>query len=551
MNKDRHLSTFWTFAILLLSTFVLGFFFHFHKDWPNPNETVRLYLSLAIADSGRLNIDREIDKYGVIWDRAVYNGRIYSDKAPGISFAASIPIFVSKVVYKTLLHKEPPLKTYYVIAVIFTSLLATIVALFFLIKLLSLYNLSFFSTLLAVLALILCTYANTYSMLFFGHAFSSALLFIAFVLIEFYIKQDRKPAYVMIAAFLASYAFISEYPTIFISLMLLVYLFISTREKKIFLFSAAALIPLLLLIYYQYKCFGKPFSTGYEHLDSETFSRIHKEGLLGFKYPNPKALVNLLFGSQRGLFFFSPVLLLAIYMFFKDRLRGQLTKLTSAIFVFYTLLISSFGYWIGGDAAGARHLLPLNFFLIIPLSFALEEIKNRKFMLSLFFGLLVISGLNIISSTVSWPFFPPQFLNPLADFCGIMIKEGFITHSIIGSLFNIRGFDSLGIYLLPIAVVVILAMVFSLKNYHWGYVIVAEMLTLWVLFLSLLFPTKPDEGNFREIIRIEKAFDPKTKLEIPFANYPKNEDYVCIKRGNMLVRSGETIGAIKEYRCSK
>jgi hypothetical protein len=536
-------------VILLLSAILLGFFSHFHKNWPNPNETVRLYLSLAIIEDGRFNIDKEIERYGVIWDRAVCNNKIYSDKAPGISFAAALPLFINKVIHKKILHREPDLKTSYMVAVIFTSFISTLLAIFFLVRLLSLYELSFTSVFLSVLTLIVGTYTNTYSMLFFGHAFSSALIFISFVLIEFYIKKERKPSYIMASAFLASYAFITEYPTIILSLIFLIYLYISTKEKRVFLYSLVALIPVILLLYYQYKCFGKPLSPGYEHLDSEAFSKIHREGLFGFKYPSPEALVNLLFGSRRGLFFFSPALLLAIYMFFRDRFKGQLNRLILVIFVLYTLFISSFGYWIGGDAAGPRHLLPLNLFLILPLAFAIEGIKDERLNMSIFFGLLLISAVNIISSTVSWPFFPPQFLNPIADFGWILIREGFITHSVSEYILKTDGLSSFGIYLMIVATVLFIAIIFTLRDYLRGYIIASEILIIWILFLLMLFPSQPDEQNYKEIIRIERSFDPYVRPPIPFSGYSKNENYICIKRGNMLVKKGEILSAIKEYRC--
>ncbi|MGC8928139.1 MAG: hypothetical protein ACP5QK_09490 [Myxococcota bacterium] len=542
------MSKFWTSFLILITLFISGYFSHFHRDWPNPNETVRLYLALAIVDEGRFNIDKEINTYGVIWDRAVYKGKIYSDKAPGISFAAVPSLYISRLIHKYFFKKTPGLKTQYLIAVYFTSLLFTIISIIFLIRLFNLYNLSHSTILLSIFSIVPGTYVTTYSMLFFGHQFSASLLFIAFVLIEFYIREEKKPVYVISAAFLCSYAFISEYPTLFISILLFLYLLISTRDVKVFLYSSVAIIPVTIIMYYFNSCFGSPISTGYQHLDSETFSKIHSSGILGFKYPDPKAIINLLFGSQRGLFFYSPVLTFAVLYFLKSGLKYSLMRIIFVIFLFYTLLISSFGYWIGGDAAGARHLMPLNYFLIVPLAFFLEENLNKPFALSIFFGLLLISVHNIIVSTISWPFFPPQFLNPIAHFCYILISDGYITHS-VANLFGIYGISSIGIYLFIIATIFLLCMVFLLRRFYSGYIIVAEIFIIWILFITMLFPSRPDEENYREIIRIERSFDPKPMMNLPFEFDKRSEYKICLKKGNVLMKRGELIEAIMSYRC--
>ncbi|MCX7943972.1 MAG: hypothetical protein N2746_05625 [Deltaproteobacteria bacterium] len=549
MNKQRHLSKFWSVLFIFFSTFIITYFNHFHKDWPNPNETVRLYLTLAISDRGDFNIDKEINQFGVIWDRAVYKNKIYSDKAPGISFAAVPVIYINKLFHKYVLKKSPSLKTNYMLAVLSTSTLSTIISLVFLIQLFSLYEFSLTTTMLALFSLILGTYTNTYSMLFFGHQFASALLFISFVLVEMYIRKDRKPIYIISAAFLASYAFISEYPTILISMLIFVYLFVEVREKKILIYSISALIPVLLLMHYFNSCFGSIFSTGYQHLDSETFSRIHKEGILGFKYPDPKALLGLLFGSQRGLLFFSPIFLLSILYLLKSK-KLRAIKFIMVTFCSYTLLISSFGYWIGGDAAGARHLIPLNYFLIIPLAFFIEEKRRNPLVMSFFFGLLFISAHNVIVTNLSWPFFPPQFLNPLADFAYILINDGYITNSVL-NVFNIYGYSVVGVFLCILLFVLILTLLFVIKDFFNGYLIILQMVMIWILCLLILFPTRPDESNYREIKRIESSFDPRPTKSLPFERYVKGDYKICLKRGNVLVKRGNNVEAIREYRCMR
>lgn len=549
MNKDTYLSTFWKIVVLLFVAFVLTYFHHFHKDWPNPNETVRLYLAIAIAEDGRLNIDKEMERYGVVWDRAIYNQKTYSDKAPGISLVSAIPVFLCHNFYKNLLHREPSLQVYYITSVLFSSILFTLISILSLMRLFEIYGLSIRTTILSIIVLTLGTYSNTYSMLLFGHQFVSSLLFISFTLIELYIRYKRNSWYIISASFLAGFSFISEYPTLLISIAMFIYLILSVRKKEIFIYLLPAVLPVILLLIYSYLCFGSPFSTGYSHLDSESFSKIHREGFMGFTYPNLKAFINLMFGSQRGIFFFSPVLLLSFLYLIRHFLRSALMKFHLLLFFTYSLFISSFGYWIGGDAAGARHLLPLNYFLIVPLGFFIDDIKKRTpDYLPLFYGLLMVSMFNIILSTATWPFFPPQFLNPLSDFAMILLRDGYITHN-VANLIGVYSFSSLGIYMLFILTVILTIIIFDLKKHIASYIIAVEILLIWILFISVIFPSKPDESNFKEIIRIEKAFDPRLSPHMPYEKYAQKEYYICVKRGNMLMRSSDTLKAIKEYRC--
>ncbi|MFA6033289.1 MAG: hypothetical protein WC889_10355, partial [Myxococcota bacterium] len=54
-------------ALMAATVVVYSYFFHFHDRWPNPNETTRLYSAISIAENGDFTINRQIDRYGVIW----------------------------------------------------------------------------------------------------------------------------------------------------------------------------------------------------------------------------------------------------------------------------------------------------------------------------------------------------------------------------------------------------------------------------------------------------------------------------------------------------
>src|SRR5580765_226086 len=58
----------------------------------NPNELSRFEAVVAVVDHGTFAIDEPLKKYGDHEDKSVYAGRTYSNKAPGLVFAA-IPVY--------------------------------------------------------------------------------------------------------------------------------------------------------------------------------------------------------------------------------------------------------------------------------------------------------------------------------------------------------------------------------------------------------------------------------------------------------------------------
>ncbi|GEM_PF-1167001 len=71
---------------LLLLAYLYPFPYHPHIQ--NPNENVRLFMTAAIAESGKYAIDDIRDRWGWVNDAAAYDGKIYSVKAPGTSLLA-------------------------------------------------------------------------------------------------------------------------------------------------------------------------------------------------------------------------------------------------------------------------------------------------------------------------------------------------------------------------------------------------------------------------------------------------------------------------------
>src|SRR5215813_11605459 len=58
----------------------------------NPNELSRYQTVIAAVDRGTFEISKELQTLGDHEDKAVSEGRTYSNKAPGLAFAA-IPVY--------------------------------------------------------------------------------------------------------------------------------------------------------------------------------------------------------------------------------------------------------------------------------------------------------------------------------------------------------------------------------------------------------------------------------------------------------------------------
>jgi hypothetical protein len=120
-------------------------------------------------------------------------------------------------------------------------------------------------------------------------------------------------------------------------------------------------VPTLLLLGYNLLAFGSPWDMGYFHHATAIFARVHnRQNPLGLRPPDPTLIGPLLWGEYRGLFFYAPILLLALPgwpMLARRRLELAMVSLAIALVVFVTNL--SYPEWTGGWSTGPRLLVPL------------------------------------------------------------------------------------------------------------------------------------------------------------------------------------------------
>jgi hypothetical protein len=384
-----------TLLVFLLLAFTYAYFYH-DPDW---NGNSRLGLTFAIVQEGRLTIDSFHEQEGTATgDKSFYNGHYYTDKAIGSSLIALLfyfPIYKLEELLNFHLSLDDLKYLLTFLSIGLPSALAG--SLMYMLCMQVIGN--NFRAYVSTIAITLGTMILPYSVIFFGHQLVGSLLFIVFFLI-FQLKENpvycRKGIFFLVG-FLLGLAFITEYTVAPIVLMLAAYIFfvmfkdhVANRSLAVILAVLGAFIPVSILLAYNTAVYGNPLSIGYSYMASAEFQQAHSRGLIGVGWPDPKVIFFLTLHPAMGLFWQSPVLILALTgIWFMWRVPGYRAEALVALAAFLSLLLINSGHylWWGGYAFGPRHLTPMLPFLCLPLVF----IPKRWFL-----GVVILSLISIM-----------------------------------------------------------------------------------------------------------------------------------------------------------
>jgi len=365
----------------LLVFVLLAFMYGYYYQDPEANGNSRIGLIFAIVQEGRLTIDSYYNTQGTqTIDRAFLNGHYYTDKAIGTSIIGAL-IYAPMYLFMKLTGYELSLLHIKYILTLTVVGLPSAFAGSLVYVLCETISGSRLRAYLATLAVALGTMCLPFSAIFFGHQLAAALLFCSFFLIfQLKLKSDlrQKWGYLFLIGFLLGTAFLTEYTTPVIILPLGLYYLYILREKWSFRWIRSTImppvlggsIPIGILMIYNTLCFGNPFTIGYEHLANQ-FQASMSHGFLGISLPRLDVLFYLTFHPAHGLFWQSPVLLIAVVGFFflwrDKRYRFEAIVIMIAFFS-YLLINAGYYMWWGGASFGPRHLIPMLLFLSIPLA---------------------------------------------------------------------------------------------------------------------------------------------------------------------------------------
>lgn len=442
-------------AITLFLVLVFSFFYFMRNTW-SPNSRTRAVLALSMVESGTVNINKY---HRITVDKALYKDNYYADKAPGYSFTALPAIWTGYKIFTSLCKdmgfsdsknrlisracnnnnltyvitpdepselssykKRVPgevagsrgldfiqlLGTYFASGLI--SALTALIIYFFALKI----GASTAGAVFATLTYGLATPAFIWSSSFHAHVLTGACLFIAFTSL-YYLNSLSKPSrykeitLAFTAGALLSWAVVVEYPAALASVIIALYGLSKVARwergktaRTLLTAAAAAVLFILPLLIYNYVAFDSPFSTGYQYVTNLGIFTGMDEGFHGLTYPRIERLYGILFGGERGLFWFSPILLLtpfAIYVYWRaPESKGEVITIC-AILAYYLIWNASYFYWHGGLATGPRHLVPILPFICLP--FALLWTKAGPWLKRGLAALFVVSFFtSLVSASV-------------------------------------------------------------------------------------------------------------------------------------------------------
>ena len=397
---------------LLLSVFALLYGYFFQGGGWNQNsqfDTIR-----ALVEQHRLEISTYAANTG---DIGVFEGRVYSNKAPGLAaWGAPLYVLIYTVERAAGVDINAPLvvNANAHLLTVWTSGLPAAVLLLFLYQYLCRQGATVREGLSLAGGFGAGSLLLPYSGVMMNHALAACLLFGAWYLIGAASPGRRG---LLAGGLLAGLALVTEYLTAPAVGLFVAYVAWKQRSKDVlfFLIGPACLLSLLLLS--NQVNFGSPLMTNYSIQSQQFTDGGLLFGMLG--WPQPIRLFWLTIHPFRGLFYCCPVFLIVILSFVPPLRRTAMTAeaVVAALVVLYFLLFNlSFNGWTGGWSIGPRYLIPA-----LPFFFSFSLPGFRRFpRVSL--ALIAVSAALMLSVTAvqtmipaddSGP--PPPGADPLAQ----------------------------------------------------------------------------------------------------------------------------------------
>lgn len=400
-------------SVLLVTMMACAYMYSIARGFL-PNSDSHLALTRAIVDRHTFRIDSYA---GVLIDRASYRGHFYTDKAPGLSIALIPAYLVTRLLSPAVAAGQFDFIARY--AVTFLGL-GVPSALF--IGLAWRTLLPYAGRRVAAFLLVLYGLATPVwplSSILFSHVVAALLLYSALTLLRWEGRGGRARRWA-VAGLCCGLSISCEYPSAVISILLFFFAVYETRKGEgsrwhVILFVVAGVVGLLPLLVYNVAVYGSVFSQGYAHLGGlPQFRAGMSHGIEGVGLPTLAALWGITFSPYRGLFFYSPVLLLVIpglYAMGRSPRSRPTAVMCGGAIAAMLLFNGGYYFWDGGATIGPRHLVLSLPFYLPPIAVALRRRRWRRAALVLGLISLVLIGF----STVAAGLYPPGELDPLLN----------------------------------------------------------------------------------------------------------------------------------------
>lgn len=333
----------------------------------NAQDSSRLALTESIVQRGSLNID---PYWRQTIDRAFADGHWYSDKAPGVSLLAIVPVAIDRGVGDLAgARQSRPLwsRRFVLWALRVWSGGLPLLGLAFLAGRVA-EGLRRGSGAVAAVSLGVGTIAGSLAPTTFGHVPDALALFAAFVMAT---RAGGPRAYLLVGL-LAGLGVLLEYPAALAALVLALYVSWRGGLRALLAGVAGALPVGLVLGAYDWIAFGAPWHLSYRYTDN-MFTPEQHQGLFGIGAPSLHGLWTVLMDG-RGLLVISPVLVAAAAGLVRLGRAAPAETLTAAG-IAAVFVVSTAGYFLpdGGLSPGPRFATAAIPFCLLGLPSALER----------------------------------------------------------------------------------------------------------------------------------------------------------------------------------
>jgi hypothetical protein len=334
---------------------------------PNSQDISRLALTQSVAEEKTLTIDRYAEQ---TIDKALYGGHAYTDKAPGLSFAALLPYAGVREVQRLAGRSGEQRDVWESEVVLWLVRLSTVGAFFVLAVFLvgrAAEALAAGTGALTAVAFGLGTHAHPLATISFGHDVAAALAVGSFLLVWFGGVSPRSALAFTAGGLLAGLAVLAEYQAALAAIVVLGYTSWRGGARATLLFVLGALPAAVALGAYNLAAFDSPFHLSYRYV-SEMFVERQREGLFGISIPDAEALAKVLVGHH-GLIL-SPFLVLAVVGLWLLWQQGMQAEAAACAGIAALFLIATAGYFdpYGGKSPGPRFFVPALPFLCVGLA---------------------------------------------------------------------------------------------------------------------------------------------------------------------------------------
>jgi hypothetical protein len=401
-------------AVIAAYALLAGLVTPVYPHFVSPNEFTRWLLAAAIVEHRTVEVSLVVGLLGRRFeDLSEKDGRLYSNKAPGLAFLALPGYLAGRLWF------GPPSAGSMrgvVTAMRFVGSTVPLLYLGWLFLRLGVKHGRRSPTVLWIL--LFGTPLFVYGLLLFSHAVVTAALFGAWA--SLFAIDVRRPWHDWIAGALIGVAVCCEYPALIPALVLGIGLAVRGAWSAIGRVVMGGMPFAAALAVYNTVAFGGPFvlSTWYDRLPE--YRALGRTALFGVNLPSLEIALRLLLDPSRGLLVFSPVLILAVPALLVARRQLDRAAFWTLVAVPATILVFYAGYpnWHGGWAVGPRYLTGAIPFLVYPMLF-----RDGGILEGFLSGW---SAVAVVTTALVFPFPPNAFSLPWSSLAIPLLKEGLV-----------------------------------------------------------------------------------------------------------------------------